>query len=89
MMVWRANQFFAVIFLVWLLVLFVQSLLGLFRVRLATAQLFGLILVICGVLWILYVLPNSPLQRLCSPLCPPRSLVSTGWATHYLWCKVT
>jgi len=51
MMVWTANQFFAVIFLVWLLVLFVQSLLGLFRVRLATAQLFGLILVIaefCG-----------------------------------------
>ncbi len=64
MMVWTANQFFAVIFLVWLLVLFVQSLLGLFRVRLATAQLFGLILVICGVLWILYVLPTSPLQQL-------------------------
>jgi len=40
---WTVNQFFAVIFLVWLLVLFVQSLLGLFRVRLATAQLFGLI----------------------------------------------
>jgi len=60
---WTVNQFFAVIFLVWLLVLFVQSLLGLFRVRLSTAQLFGLILVIGGVLWILYVLPYSPLQE--------------------------
>jgi len=59
---WTVNQFFAVILLIWILVLFVQSLLGLFKVRLSTAQLFGLILVIGGVFWILYVLPNSPLQ---------------------------
>lgn len=64
MITWTANQFFAVILLVWLLVLFVQSLLSLFKVRLSTAQVFGLILVICGVLWVLYVLPSSPLQQL-------------------------
>jgi len=46
---WTVNQFFAVILLIWILVLFVQSLLGLFKVRLSTAQLFGLILVIGGV----------------------------------------
>ena len=63
-MSWTVNQFFAVILLIWILVLFVQSLLGLFKVRLSTAQLFGLILVIGGVFWILYVLPNSPLQQL-------------------------
>ena len=62
-MSWTVNQFFAVILLIWILVLFVQSLLGLFKVRLSTAQLFGLILVIGGVFWILYVLPNSPLQE--------------------------
>lgn len=63
-MSWTVNQFFAVILLIWILVLFVQSLLGLFKVRLSTAQLFGLILVIGGVFWILYVLPTSPLQQL-------------------------
>jgi len=35
---WTVNQFFAVILLIWILVLFVQSLLGLFKVRLSTAQ---------------------------------------------------
>ena len=62
-MSWTADQFFAVILLIWILVLFIQSLLGLFKVRLSTAQLFGLILVIGGVFWTLYVLPYSPLQE--------------------------
>jgi hypothetical protein len=61
-MTWTVDEIVSLLLLAWIIVLLVQSVLGIFKVKLSAGQLAGFILILAGVLWILAVLPSSPLQ---------------------------
>ncbi|WP_018963865.1 DUF4097 family beta strand repeat-containing protein [Coprothermobacter platensis] len=61
---WTVDNIFSLILIIWVVVVLLQSLLALFKVKLSNGQVGGIILIAAGILWLLAVLPSSPLQSL-------------------------